>query len=142
MRRLARFCRFRKGSIKRNREIFEATTSCLSCSKHNTYTIGHHKSIFDATNPYTAQFTSTRLSHSVTANIDDAESTQIDVACADTSININKEKACHLLEPLVNPGTPLPPPLSKPKFSFRGRVLPSNLIAFDSIEGKQRFVYA
>ena len=144
MRRLARICLFRKASIKRNRAIFEATTSCcleLSCySKYTTYTIGHHQSIFDATNPYAAhQVTSRRLSYSVTANIDDAESSQTDVACADTS---NNTPACHLSDPLINPGTPLPPPLSKPKFSFRGRVLPSNLTAFDSIEGKQRFVYA
>ncbi len=49
---------------------------------------------------------------------------------------------CYLAEPLVPPNTPLPPPLPKPEFSFKGRILPPNLLAFDSTEGKSRFLYS
>ena len=49
---------------------------------------------------------------------------------------------CHLAEPLVPPNLPLPPPLPKPEFSFKGRILPPNLLAFDSPEGKSRFLYS
>lgn len=66
-------------------------------------------------------------------NSDDADS--------DNDIN-NNSKTCHLSKPLVIPGTPLPPPLPEPNYSFRCRALPSNLIAFDSTMGKERFMYA
>ena len=42
--------------------------------------------------------------------------------------------------PLIAPNTPLPPPLPKPTYSFRGRILPPNLLAFNSTEGKGRFL--
>lgn len=49
---------------------------------------------------------------------------------------------CYLAEPLVPPNMPLPPPLPKPEFSFKGRILPPNLLAFDSTEGKSRFLHS
>ncbi|KAL9190952.1 hypothetical protein ACHAXT_000658 [Thalassiosira profunda] len=51
-------------------------------------------------------------------------------------------KFCHTSEPPIAPDTPLPPPLPKPNYSFRGRAMPSNLLAFNSKEGKERFGHA
>jgi glutathione gamma-glutamylcysteinyltransferase len=48
---------------------------------------------------------------------------------------------CYLPEPLIAPNTPLPPPAPKPEYSFKSRILPPNLIAFDSSEGKSRFLH-
>lgn len=48
---------------------------------------------------------------------------------------------CYLPEPLIAPNTPLPPPARKPEYSFKSRILPPNLIAFDSPEGKSRFLH-
>ncbi|KAL7544983.1 hypothetical protein ACHAWF_008357 [Thalassiosira exigua] len=47
--------------------------------------------------------------------------------------------SCHLPEPLIAQDAPLPPPLPDPNFSFRRRVLPPNLLAFNSAKGKERF---
>jgi len=47
---------------------------------------------------------------------------------------------CHQNELLVSPNKPLPEPLPNPKYSFKCRSLPSNLIAFNSPIGKQRFL--
>lgn len=60
----------------------------------------------------------------------------------DQKITTSTTSSCYLDEPLMTPGTPLPPPLPNPNYSFRGRVLPSNLIAFNSTEGKQRFMHS
>ena len=49
---------------------------------------------------------------------------------------------CHLKTPLFDPNTPMPPPLPNPRYSFKKRVLPSNLTAFTSKEGKMRFIRA
>ena len=49
---------------------------------------------------------------------------------------------CYLSEPLVPPNTPLPPPVPKPEYSFKSRILPPNLLAFDSPEGKSRFLHS
>ena len=49
---------------------------------------------------------------------------------------------CHLKTPLFDPNTPMSPPLPDPRYSFRKRVLPSNLTAFTSKEGKIRFIRA
>jgi hypothetical protein len=66
--------------------------------------------------------------------------------CTCTDENSIKQQSispqtCYLSEPLIAPDTPLPPPLPDPNFSFRGRVLPPNLLAFNSTEGKQRFSF-
>jgi len=47
---------------------------------------------------------------------------------------------CHQNELLVSPNKPLPEPLPNPKYSFKCRSLPSNLVAFNSPIGKQRFL--
>ena len=47
---------------------------------------------------------------------------------------------CHQNELLVSPNKPLPEPLPNPKYSFKCRSLPTNLIAFNSPIGKQRFL--
>ena len=49
---------------------------------------------------------------------------------------------CHPYEPLIQPNTPLPPPLPKPNYSFKCRLLPSNLVSFNSPIGKERFLYS
>jgi glutathione gamma-glutamylcysteinyltransferase len=54
----------------------------------------------------------------------------------------DQSSVCHLPEPLIAPNTPLPPPLPKPEYSFKGRILPPNLLAFDSPEGKSRFLHS
>lgn len=51
-------------------------------------------------------------------------------------------RACHLQTPLFDPNTPLPPPHPNTTYSFKKRVLPPNLVAFTSKEGKERFVRA
>lgn len=53
-----------------------------------------------------------------------------------------RQKLCIQSEPLIPPNTPLPPPLPKPKYSFRCRNLPPNLLAFNSPDGKQHFLNA
>lgn len=62
-----------------------------------------------------------------------------------TSLSPKKHQfaqTCHLQTPLFDPTTPLPPPLPNPTYSFKKRVLPTNLTAFTSKEGKQRFIRA
>lgn len=54
--------------------------------------------------------------------------------------NLSTRESCHLQTPLFDPNTPMPPPLPNPTYSFKKRVLPSNLVAFTSKEGKQRFL--
>lgn len=49
---------------------------------------------------------------------------------------------CHQSEHIVAPNTPLPPPLPKPEYSFKRRILPPNLLAFNSTEGKSRFLHS
>ena len=56
--------------------------------------------------------------------------------------NPSLTRKCHLQTPLFDPNTPLPPPHPNPTYSFKKRVLPPNLIAFTSKEGKQRFIRA
>ncbi|KAL3796488.1 hypothetical protein ACHAWO_011360 [Cyclotella atomus] len=58
------------------------------------------------------------------------------------SASIAKQQPCHLHIPLFDPTTPMPPPLPNPTYSFKNRVLPSNLTAFTSTDGKQRFIRA
>lgn len=96
----------------------------------------------------------TLLYYSSTANsTDDVDSSQrnrnaecINYATnsddVDQKITTSTTSSCYLDEPLMSPDTPLPPPLPNPNYSFRGRVLPSNLIAFNSREGKQRFMHS
>lgn len=55
---------------------------------------------------------------------------------------ISHPQTCHLPSPLIDPDAPYPLPLPDPTFSFKKRVLPSNLTAFLSNEGKQRFLRA
>ena len=56
--------------------------------------------------------------------------------------NTTQAQPCHLAIPLLDPNTPLPPPLPSPTYSYKKRVLPSNLTAFTSPEGKRRFIRA
>ena len=49
---------------------------------------------------------------------------------------------CHQSEHVVAPDTPLPPPTPKPEYSFKRRILPTNLLAFNSEEGKSRFLHS
>ena len=131
------------------------TTSCLQPSSlRTTYSSDHHSSIcgsIQSINPHLRSNDFNILSYSSAADTDEAHSSQTDTEFInnDTTNSNNKEittlsstSSCHLSEPLIKQATPLPPPLPNPNYSFRGRALPSNLIAFDSNEGKQRFMYA
>eukprot|EP00580_Thalassiosira_gravida_P014509 CAMPEP_0201682130 /NCGR_PEP_ID=MMETSP0494-20130426/51465_1 /ASSEMBLY_ACC=CAM_ASM_000839 /TAXON_ID=420259 /ORGANISM="Thalassiosira gravida, Strain GMp14c1" /LENGTH=499 /DNA_ID=CAMNT_0048165887 /DNA_START=70 /DNA_END=1566 /DNA_ORIENTATION=- len=58
-----------------------------------------------------------------------------------TKTPLSNNTTCHQSEgPLVAPNTPFPPPLPNPTYSFRGRSLPPNLLAFNSSSGKRRFL--
>lgn len=133
------------GCHKRTRATFDtavsaddflpSVTSCLQLSSLHTCSSSGKNSFrcgsIHVHNPLrTNQFN--KLSYSSAASTEVAHSQSAE--CINNS--------CHLSEPLVQPGAPLPPPLPNPKYSFRGRVLPTNLIAFNSTEGKQRFIYA
>lgn len=164
MRRTARLF-LRRGSFKRTRAAtFDETvvsagflpsvTSCLQLSSlHTTCSAGQHSSTFgpiQSSNPQRRSNNFNTFSYSSAANTDEAHPSQTDAECINdayshgqiTSSSSSKSSPCHLSEPLIIPGTPLPAPLPDPNYSFRGRALPSNLIAFNSTEGKQRFMYA
>ena len=139
-----------RGSHKRTRvtvsaDFLSSVTSCLQLSSsRTTCSSGQYSFIcgsIQSHNPHNRHNYFNTLSYSSAARTDDAHSSQRD---AEECINHNdtNSNSCHLAEPLVTPGTPLPPPLPNPNYSFRGRALPTNLIAFNSTEGKQRFMQA
>ncbi|KAK1744127.1 phytochelatin synthase [Skeletonema marinoi] len=139
-----------RGSHKRIRVTVSAdflpsvTSSCLQLSSmRTTCSSGQHSFIcgsIQSHNPHNRHNYFNTLSYSSAASTDDAHSSQRDAECINH--NDTNNNSCHLSEPLVKPGTPLPPPLPNPNYSFRGRALPTNLIAFNSTEGKQRFMQA
>mmetsp|Transcript_11450 Transcript_11450/g.18834 ORF Transcript_11450/g.18834 Transcript_11450/m.18834 type:complete len:439 (+) Transcript_11450:107-1423(+) len=153
MRGAVRLFFFRGGSHKRTRAKFDRTvsaddflpsvTSCLQLSSLRTCSSsGQHSLIFGSMHTHNLHRSNefNALSYSSVASTEDAHSSQRDEECMNQ--NDTNSNPCHLSEPLVKPGTPLPPPLPNPKYSFRGRALPTNLIAFNSTEGKQHFIYA
>lgn len=54
--------------------------------------------------------------------------------------NANKQPKCPLPTPLFTSNTPLPQPHPSPTYSFKKRILPSNLTSFHSSTGKRLFL--
>ncbi len=139
---------------KRTRATFDRTvvsaddflpvTSCLQLSSLRTIcSSGHHSSRWASIQLHNLHGRSKEfdtLSYSSAASAS-TSSSQRDAECINNQNDTNNH-SCILSEPLVKPRTPLPPPLPNPKYSFRGRALPANLTAFNSTEGKQRFMHA
>jgi len=157
MRRTARLFLRRKSYNKCTRATLDdgtavsAVTSCLQLSSLHTCSVGQRSSTFgsiQSSNPHRMINYFNTFSYSSAANTDEAHPSQRDAECINDTNSVGQKitssatSPCHLSEPLITPGTPLPPPLPDPNYSFRGRALPSNLVAFNSSEGKQRFMYA
>ena len=133
-----------------NRDIITSQRHCKTCTCKDTSSIDvnsevnehhtneHHTQKIISQHSETLQFDDQNNRNIQFANENDGSMIQSDIQ----NQSITSPHLCHPYDPLIHPNTPLPPPLPKPKYSFKCRTLPSNLLAFNSTTGKERFLYS
>lgn len=81
--------------------------------------------------------------HSVVTNSITEQQTTLDETASQFGRLSSPPMICYQSEHVVaRSSLPLPSPLPKPEYSFKRRVLPPNLISFNSTEGKSRLLQA
>ena len=81
--------------------------------------------------------------HSVVTNSSAEQQSKLDETASQVGESSSSPMICHQSEHVVaRSSLPLPSPLPKPEYSFKRRVLPPNLISFNSTEGKSRLLHA